>query len=317
MTGTELHGWVPVKTSASENDLICKWHFVNSEPFTAPFFEDTMGQCYKYKENNHRYKSYSSLQAMLQWGQGVDCLQPTAFIFHVSRCGSTLLSQALSLNSNYTCLSEVPFLDEMLRLPHRYPQVTEEQAGSFFQSALAFYAAKRSCKEEKLFIKLDSWHLMFYRQIRSLYPHTPFIILTRHPAEVVASHLRQRGIQCVPGLIEPSVYGFAQAELQEIHPDEYLCKVLNKFYLQISAIHESDQNALVLDYSLGLEEQLNRINNDTGLNIHLPAEQLSERLKYHAKHPEISFQENPLYLHHWLNLEPLLASYHSIKEKRI
>src|SRR5690606_34626620 len=120
---------------------------------------------------------------------------PTAFIFHVSRCGSTLLSQLLDLDEANIVLSEVPLLDQLLRLPETFPGISRAQQETALQATIRLLGQKRTGHEKQLFIKLDSWHVFFAATLRKQYPSVPFILLYRAPDEVFESHRRHRGMQ--------------------------------------------------------------------------------------------------------------------------
>ncbi|WP_423146566.1 hypothetical protein [Rubrolithibacter danxiaensis] len=86
---------------------------------------------------------------------------PSAIIFHISRCGSTLLSQLLSLTEQSIVLSEVPFIDELLRLCYSDNEYGQTEIADFLTAALKFYGQKRYEQEKYLFIKTDSWHIFY------------------------------------------------------------------------------------------------------------------------------------------------------------
>ncbi len=48
---------------------------------------------------------------------------------------------------------------------------------------------------------------------RKLYPQTPFILLYRQPGEVIRSQQKRRGMQSIPGLLEPEIFGFTKNEI--------------------------------------------------------------------------------------------------------
>ena len=88
----------------------------------------------------------------------------------------------------------------------------EKIAIDYLAASIKYYGQKRTSKEKHLFVKTDSWHLHFYDQLRNLFPSVPFILLYRNPMEVVLSQKRQRGMQSVPGIIEPEVFGFSRQQ---------------------------------------------------------------------------------------------------------
>lgn len=188
-----LRGWFPV--SLRHDPAMVWWRFLGEQRFTAPFFEDSLAL----QAPQDRRLSATPLSALDELPDGVP---PTAFIFHVSRCGSTLLTQALATLPQCIVLSEPPALDAFFRLHHRHPQ---QSGGTYtFRRLVAALGQRRSPAERHLVIKLDCWHLPWMPFVRAAFPDTPVVFLYREPGEVLASHQRQRGQQMVPGLIDLS-----------------------------------------------------------------------------------------------------------------
>ena len=59
----------------------------------------------------------------------------------------------------------------------------------------------------RLILKLDSWSVLDLDLLRATYPETPWVFLYRAPAEIITSHLRERGMQTVPGLLPSQLFG--------------------------------------------------------------------------------------------------------------
>jgi hypothetical protein len=177
-----LHNFFPYRL-VIKDELLCQWMQMGEMKFTEPFFEETILKCRHV--NSNPYLPTTSIEGMIEGAAGIAALEPAAFIFHVSRCGSTLLSQLLSLDEQHIVLSEVPLLDELLRV-HRgsIPQGLEDEA---LKAAIKLLGQERTGNEKLLFVKLDSWHIFYWKKLRELYPRVPFILLYRSPAEVVRS----------------------------------------------------------------------------------------------------------------------------------
>lgn len=121
-----------------------------------------------------------------------DSVPPAAFVLHVSRCRSTLITQALASLPQCIAMSESPVLDAFFRLHHRHP----EQSGraSTLQRLVAAPGQRRSAAERHLVIKFDCRHLPWMPFVQAAFPGTPTVFLYREPGEVLASQCRQRGL---------------------------------------------------------------------------------------------------------------------------
>ncbi len=297
-----LHCWIPVKLIDRDNGLLCNWRYTKDIAFTDPFFDETIVRCLRLPENSHRQKCLATLEMLDEWAPHIDAVYPTAFIFHVSRCGSTLVSQALSMNNENISLSEVPIFDELLRLPGSGHNISDEQAGRLLCNAIKFYGAKRTGSEKRLFIKTDSWHLLYYRQLRRLYPDTPFIIMYREPAGVLESNRRKKGLQGIPELVGPDVYGFTDEMMKEnSHPDRYMELVLERFFGCIADAKANDPQTLLVNYKEGLPAMMRKIAAFAGMTMSEEEEgMIIDRSLYSAKFPgekftEMNKNDTPLY----------------------
>lgn len=252
---------------------------------------------------------------MSEWASTINDVSPDLMIFHVSRCGSTLLTQLLSCSTDNIVLSEVPFFDELLRLPFKKEVTDREVIDRYLKSAISLYSRQPQSRGQRLFIKTDSWHIHFYDQLRRLFPATIFILLYRDPLEVLQSQQRQRGLQSVPGLIEPELFGFCSLESQETDLDRYMAKVMETYFSKMISIIKTDPLTFAFDYSDGMIPVAKKIYNLLNQPLTLPLEEeWTKRSRYHAKHPQQLFNEakvnwdQPKYLQLVMELYHQLAS---------
>ena len=226
-----------------------------------------------------QYHSLSSAELLPKLADGLEAVEPSAFIFHISRCGSTLLSQLLDINPHHIVLSEVPFFDELLR-------------GSVpvLRPAIQFYGQKRTGAETHLFIKTDSWHVCFYKTLREIYPSVPFILLYRDPVEVIRSQQKKRGMQAVPGVIDAEVFGFKDEAVNDL--DVYMTKVIERYLTLFEEIITAGDRALLVNYNQGMMSVAEDVAAFTGLELsNDDREKMETRCRYNAKYPEQIFSE--------------------------
>lgn len=280
-----LDNWVPYKLNSLEDRLHCEWLYTGDEEFTEPFFDETIAKCRQLYYRGR--KSVSSIDVLPQWSTEIESVPPSAFIFHVSRCGSTLASQLLALDQTNIVLSEVPFFDALLRSK-------ENISPQLLKDAITFYSPVKNHRE-RLFIKADSWHIFFYKQLRALFPDTPFILLYRRPDEVMRSQQKRRGMHAIPGLIEPSLFGIEKDEVHRMNLDEYLGMVLDKYFQAFLDIREKDTNVILINYNEGPVSMVEKIAAKTNTIIGSDEmEKIKSRAMYHAKYPEQVFADETL-----------------------
>ena len=220
-----LQGWYPVLLR--ENALW--WRFLGEKKFSEPFFYYTLSGL----PSERRFYCRTSFAALREFKNP---LTLAAFVFHVSRCGSTLLTQLLSTLSSCSVLSEPPVLDSFLRFYHSTPC---QDGVEMLRQIVGALAQKRFADERHFVVKLDSWHISSLPLFRKAYPEVPFIFIYRRPGEVMASHKKQRGRQMVPGLVNAAMPGFEAGELAPGDLDGYCERVLEHFFAE-SLRHENE-----------------------------------------------------------------------------
>jgi hypothetical protein len=152
---------------------------------------------------------------------------PDGFVFHMSRCGSTLVARMLAAVPQHIVVSEAEPLDSIVQLPLLGPGLSEDRHIEALRAMIAALGRDRSGRSRRYFVKLDSWHACALPLFRRAFPETPWIFLHRDPLEVLVSQMRLRGAQTVPGVLPPHVFGFAPGE--EALPDvDYVARVLGR-----------------------------------------------------------------------------------------
>src|SRR6218665_266279 len=286
-----LHNWIPYKLLITNGVPLVQWLYTEGQSFGEPFFEESIAGCLSHAYNSSHYKCLSSFESLIEWAETMPEVIPAAFIFHVSRCGSTVLSLMIGADDHYMTLSEVPLFDAFLRLTYTL-EVSDALREQLLSAAIRFTAADRTGTAQRVFIKTDSWHIFYADVYRQLFPSTPMILLYRSPDEVIRSHRELRGMQAVPGLIEPAVFGFTKEEIAGYDLDGYTAEVLARYFSAFAALHEKDPRTLLLDYKQGVMPMLEALEQHLGMpwsNDHLV--KMKERSGFHSKRPQQVFSE--------------------------
>jgi hypothetical protein len=289
----ELTGRIPYKLITDDNgELLFKWIFIGTKKISEPFFDETISACLSLPENSEM--PFTSAETLLERSNAIECAEPTAFIFHISRCGSTLLSQMLNLDERFVVLSEVPLLDELLCLSVSQHEKTK-YISELYRAVLRIITEKRSGAEKFSVVKTDSWHLHFFETIRNIFPSVPAILLYRKPEEVIRSQQKFRGRHAVPGPVAPEVFGFDKSVL-ELFADEYLELVLKSYFEKCIQILSTDKNSAAISFHDGPMEMLSKTLSICEIEVSESVlEKMAERTKQHSKFPEQKFiEESPV-----------------------
>ncbi|QPH37837.1 hypothetical protein [Pedobacter endophyticus] len=284
----DMNGWIPYRMRFLEGEWLVNWLDLDNHHINEPFFDETIDRCRIKMSGRSRFKTASNLQFLLA-AAPLNSIPPTAFIFHVSRCGSTLLSQALASEKQNIVIAEAPILDEILRAQEHDKFIGEAEVKEIFMSAVAFMGQIRNPFYKHYFIKLDSWHLHFYHQLRSWYPDTPFYFLSREPEAIISSHQKRRGLQSIPGMIDPRVFKINLSDAHFADFNSYTAEVLAGYYNLLSTyIDLQERKNHFYDYAWGVEGLLQHFHHTVGIAFE-KSDPMNNRLAFHSKYPDQPF----------------------------
>ncbi len=220
-------GWMPFRLRHGQPGLRVDWCHMGSLRFTDPFFDQTVNQCFRHPANVlfQRETPINALGELHGRGAG---LVPSGFIFHASRCGSTLLSQMLAALPENVVISEAGPVGAILRSNRRDPGITEGQRVLWLRWLLNAVGRRRFPAETHLFVKFECWQVLFLPLIRLAFPDVPWIFLYRDPVEIMVSHKNRIGRQLIPGALEPALFGWDEEEARRMRRVEYGGRVLAK-----------------------------------------------------------------------------------------
>ncbi len=219
-----LAGWAPIRFYWDAMRPMLDWCYLGRRRFTEPFFNDTIESALQLPFN-HVFRRQTFVETLLDWHRHQPGIAPTGFIFHMSRCGSTLLAQLLAALPRNIVLSEASPIDEVLRAHVRNPAVTDAERCAWLRALVSALGQSRN-GETRFFIKFDSWQTLDLPLIRQAFPEVPWIFLYRDPVEVLASQIKQRGAQTVPGTIDPGLLELDLLTAIQMPPEEFCARML-------------------------------------------------------------------------------------------
>lgn len=209
------------------------------------------------------------------------------FIFHMSRCGSTLVTQMLASEDRFFVVSEPTIinvlLDPALLLPDGYSKM---------ELLEAIIHAIESCKPEHIestFIKFRSWNTLFLDKILERFPKTEWMFVHRNGLEVLESVLRDP-----PGWLRSrhtyeisfsSYLDISLDELKQLTDGEYAIRILGTFCKM--ALEQMSPRALYVDYDQIVGNLPEILGKAWRLNLSAPEkETMFVRTKIYSKDPE-------------------------------
>lgn len=222
---TVADGWIPVGILTDRTSPVVRWCHLGEGTFSEPFFEQTVERCRRSASDGPSWVRETPMDALIDRAVSHPGIPPTAFIFHVSRCGSTLISQMAAALPSAIMISEAPPIDHILRA-----SAAESERIAWLQALLSALGQPRRGGERHLFVKFDAWHIANLALVQRAFPGVPCVFLYRDPAGVVASQLYMPGLHMVPGLVDPSLIGLDLPAALRLDRNQYVGRMLAAVY---------------------------------------------------------------------------------------
>jgi hypothetical protein len=230
--------WLPVHLVLHPKRSSVTWLDFGTMPMAEPFFAQSVARRKRNPQHRLRTTTASALSRTHQ------CVAPSGFIFHISRCGSTLVSNALRNGAGTIVISEAQPIGQVLASTHRefgMNSGVDWEAGkaALFQNLIRAFGQVRRGDEKSLIIKFSSWSILQLDFVRRLWPEVPVLVIVRDPLEVMVSCLQQspgwmRLKQNSPGASR--TFGWSEDTVVSMTREEYCAKALAMF-LHAAARH--------------------------------------------------------------------------------
>lgn len=212
VTATRLPppGWLPIRAVWHGGELYADWAHFGERHLRNPFFEGDVRECLL-APFSRLVRYVTPIETIAAWLDTRPHLQPSGFIFHMSRCGSTLLSQMLAALQSNIVISEASPIDTVVQAHLRRPDLSQDRQARWLTSIIGALGQERRGDERRYFVKLDSWHTLALPLFRHAFPAVPWLFLYRDPIEVLVSQLRMPGEQMLPHGAGAKLYGLERS----------------------------------------------------------------------------------------------------------
>ena len=245
-----LKGWLPVDAVVVDGRPGLRWMDMSGVRLTEPFFQQTVDRARA--EDNHRGELFTEFDALLQLEKILDSVAPTGFIFHSSRCGSTLLANACRAIANSIVLSEANAIDKLIaRFITDAPEgsVKESLYSVFLRGVVHALGQRRTGNEQHLFVKFACCSFNQIERIRRIWPRVPWVFLYRDPIETIVSNITS----IPPWLVDSdrrvlaSITGTSPAAIAEMGIEELCARTIGSFYTTAERV--ADASGILLNYN--------------------------------------------------------------------
>ncbi|PWT94047.1 MAG: hypothetical protein C5B55_03365 [Blastocatellia bacterium] len=240
-----LKGWVPIDAVVSEGRPGLLWMNANGEEFSEPFFQQTVERLRTKQPKPIEW--FSDFDAALQLEKLAETIKPDGFIFHSSRCGSTLISNALRCIKDAIVVSEASAIDKLVvRL------MTDAGKESIYsvilRAVVSAFGQRRTGDERRLFVKWSCCSTSQVQRIRRIWPNVPCVFLYRDPVETAVSNLTTKP----EWLLDPdrrvlaAIIGVSIDTIRTMSDEELCVRSIASFYSAAQQL--ANDRSLLLNY---------------------------------------------------------------------
>ena len=211
-----------------------------------PFFQQTVDRA----KADQRRELFTEFDVLPQLEKTLESVAPTGFVFHSSRCGSTLVSNACRAIKNSIVLSEAPAIDKLIaRFITDEGPVKESLYSVFLRGVVHALAQRRNGNEQHLFIKFACTSFAQFERINRLWPNVPWLFLYRDPVETIVSNVNDPPTWLLDEdwRVLASVTGASPAEVAAMSLEERCARSLAGFYTKADAL--ANDRGMLLNYN--------------------------------------------------------------------
>jgi len=281
-----LAGWMPARVAWGESAPRVEWTLMGGRRLVEPFFDQTL-QAQMAHPFHQLFRRDTSLDDLVAWTNDHPGVPLSGIVFHMSRCGSTLLAQQLASHPSHIVASEAAPIDAILRAHQRLPEVPRERQIGWLRALVSGLGQARA-GEQRLYLKMDCWHVRFIERVREAFPAVPWVFLYRDPLEVLVSLKRVPAAWTVPGLLAPEALGLGAGDWDPTQTEVYAARALEGMCSAALEAMERGPQGMLVNYrdlpGITTAELLEHFN--------LPAdgvEAMRRVAQHHSKSPGMAF----------------------------
>jgi len=243
LTAATLARLTPVSLVATPPVPFIAWGDLEGMRFADPFFDQTIARWTAGQPHPNTLRTPLDALAEFDHASGRD---PCGLIFHMSRCGSTLLSRLLATMTQTLVISEPQPLNALLATA---AGADEAALADVLRNLIRALGCRRF-GEQFYVLKLSSWNIRLLPVFRRAFPAARIVFVQRAPAEVMASmHADPPGwlaLRQYPVWAELLFDGAAGANQP---PDDDEVRAQSLKAILAAARDAADRGALIVDYN--------------------------------------------------------------------
>jgi hypothetical protein len=235
---------------------------------------------------------YFTVQEFIEKYENIDNNKKLGFIFHMSRCGSTLFSNLLNVSGNTVVYSEPTIINAILD-----PEKDIKNKGHLVKAAINALSGFSLDSTNCTVIKFRSWNVFFIDEIFSMFRYVPTVFIHRNGLEILSSVCSKP-----PGWLrarKTNAKFFAEmlkiplSKIIAMSDEEYVLNVLKSFVDKILTYKR--QKIVNLDY-LNLKNDFMKVSENVYTITYSGEEKilLNQKMDTYSKDGKTAFAEDSI-----------------------
>jgi hypothetical protein len=241
-------GWMPVDAVVVDGRPGLRWMKLADVSFTEPFFQQTVDRVRA--EDPERVERFTEFDALLQLDKLLPRVEPAGFIFHSSRCGSTLLANACRSLTNSLVLSEANAIDKLVArfITDAGEPIKEKLYSVFLRAVVNALAQQQDQAERRVFIKFSCCSVSQLERIKRIWPRVPWVFLYRDPVETIVSNITNPPAWLLDEdhRVLAHIIGTSAAEVAQMSLEELCARSIGSFFTTAHTL--ANENSMLLNY---------------------------------------------------------------------
>ncbi|MEX1309381.1 MAG: sulfotransferase family protein [Candidatus Sulfomarinibacteraceae bacterium] len=221
----DLGGWLPIRAYDAGGRLTLDCCWMGRRRLSEPFFDHTVDAALELPFNR-LFRRELDISELVEIESGRPPIRIDALVFHLSRCGSTLIAQMLAALPWTVVASEPSIVDGVIRHARARSDVSDRTLATWLGALLGWLVRPRAGRERAHFVKLDPWHTVHLPLFQRAFPETPCVFVYRDPVEVLVSLELEPGGRLIPGAIDPALLDLSMEEAMALDRADYHSRVL-------------------------------------------------------------------------------------------
>lgn len=281
-----LHGYYPIHIRVIEGHVFFCLSKIDRESFKKPFLPNI----YSEETNKSKFK-WISLLSLEEEVLKISEVALVGIIYHISRCGSTMVSQSIA------CLDEVRVISEpkvlgMVRMKQLDNEFDEVTLIRILKVTLSLFGQMEEGITGYL-LKCSSTSSSLYPFFNKVLKEYQSILVIRDPLEVIVSLLKRPSIKISDFTLNPERsqirLGVSKAKFEGLNQEEYIALFLSN--ILTTFLSNPDSNRIVIDYKTLKKDLIRKVLPHLGVVVsEVRLTKISDRLESHSKYPRKKFE---------------------------